>query len=163
MDSKKVLSISLAMSGSREVRAPREMRLSGMCNYRIPDAPSWGIGRETEFTLTCRLMDILRTNKNNNQFTFYEVVRVRPHSSVPWLLWYTEGVVVGMSQCQNGSWGYAVMLLQDRGCCWDINERFLEACGRHMNRGDIYDGASVIVAVDPVTGEGMPKGMNGSG
>jgi hypothetical protein len=88
-----------------------------------------------------------------NRFDFYEVVRIESRKPRYQEIYGQEGVILGMSQAQDLSWGYAVQLL-DSEDGWAIPEEELTSAGRSMKREDIYPGDSIRVKVDPNTGEG---------
>ncbi|ETX06705.1 Imm31 family immunity protein [Candidatus Entotheonella palauensis] len=87
------------------------------------------------------------------KFQFYEVVKVvsaKPElSEISGL----TGVIMGMSENEDGHFGYAVSIFDvDEG--WCAMEEDLISMGTYMRREDFYDGSSVRVRVDPETGEG---------
>lgn len=88
-----------------------------------------------------------------SKFDFYEVVKVcsdrQSHCQISGL----EGVVLGKSEHPPGRWVYAVQVL-DTEEGWDLAEDLLVSTGRKMRREEIYDGSSVRVSVDPVSGKG---------
>jgi Immunity protein 31 len=86
------------------------------------------------------------------KYQFYEVVRISKQVKHQHLVGL-EGAVLGMSQNEQGQWGYAVTLYET-GQCWDLSEEDLEPTGRMDKRETFYDGTSIIVTVDPQTGEG---------
>ena len=59
-------------------------------------------------------------------------------------------------QNDDGDWFYAVHLL-DTDDGWDVMKEELVSTGNMMARKDFYDGDSVTVVVDPVSGEGKLK------
>ncbi|HEV8681570.1 MAG TPA: hypothetical protein VGS09_02175 [Actinomycetota bacterium] len=62
-----------------------------------------------------------------------------------------EGVIVGMAEeGQSGAW-YAVLV---DGKTYSIEEEALEATGRIVARGELYDGSSVRVTLEGEVGEG---------
>lgn len=88
---------------------------------------------------------------------FYDIVSILPCDAVPKRLWGTQGVVVGRAQSSNGLWEYAIQAFADEDCCWQIDEQFLRAEGRRMNRDELYTGESVRVRLDPVANERSTK------
>ena len=104
------------------------------------------------------LMAVLLTGKGTMQalYKFYEVVKVV--SSKPSLAEINgqEAAILGMAENDDSQWCYAIHILDsDEG--WDVMENELAPTGRMMSREDFYDGDSVTVEVDPVTGEGKLK------
>ena len=92
-----------------------------------------------------------------NKFSFYEVVTVDSDLPEHQTINHDQGVVVGMSQNENDhGWGYAVSIAAV-GKCWSIDEKYLKSTGMFGQREDIYTGDSIIVEVDPKTGEGDVK------
>jgi hypothetical protein len=89
---------------------------------------------------------------NTPKYQFYEIVRVGKHCRHRQLIG-REGAILGMSQNEQGIWGYAVAL-QPSGECWDLVEDNLESTGRMERRETFYDGTSVTVTVNPQTSEG---------
>lgn len=89
-------------------------------------------------------------------YKFYEVVKVlspRPTlSEVNGL----EAAILGMVQNDSGGLLYSVQMIES-GEGWDVSENDLEPTGRMMAREDFYDGDSVIIEVDPISGEGAIK------
>lgn len=90
-------------------------------------------------------------------YKFYEVVKVVSNNSALSEINDHEAAVLGMVENDNGKWCYSVHLL-DSGESWDVMENDLKSTGRMMLREDFYDGDSVTVGVDPLTGEGNIKG-----
>ncbi|MFQ3245975.1 MAG: hypothetical protein ACI9SP_002624 [Arenicella sp.] len=89
-------------------------------------------------------------------YDFYEVVKVVTSRSELTEINGSEGAVLGMAQNDHGDWLYAVHILgSDEG--WDVMENELVSTGKMMSREDFYDGESVVVEVDPITGEGKLK------
>lgn len=91
------------------------------------------------------------------KFQFYEVVEIAPGRSAIAPAVGQRGAILGMAQCDDARWVYAVQLF-DTGICWSIEESELEATGTLMTRADFYDGESISVEVDPVSFEGRLKG-----
>lgn len=89
-----------------------------------------------------------------NRYCFYEVVLVEADAPVREDLKGSAGIIVGMSEDDNGCWEYAVQLPKHDNECWQIAEGFLKATGKRVNREDLYNGDSELVRVDPDTGDG---------
>jgi hypothetical protein len=89
-------------------------------------------------------------------YKFYEVVKVV--SSRPALSEINgqEAAILGIVQNDGGQWLYSVQILESEDG-WDVVENELQPTGRMMAREDFYDGDSVTVEVDPVSGEGTIK------
>ena len=81
------------------------------------------------------------------RFQFYEIVRVA--SSDPELteIHGERGAILGVSENDNGTFGYAVFIYRDE-ICWDLAEGELEATGEFSRREEFYDGTSIRVRVD---------------
>ena len=81
------------------------------------------------------------------RFQFYEIVRVA--SSDPELteIHVERGAILGVSENDNGTFGYAVFIYRDE-ICWDLAEGELEATGVFSRREEFYDGTSIRVRVD---------------
>jgi hypothetical protein len=94
---------------------------------------------------------------NSSKFDFYEVVEILEPEVMPTRLWHTKGVVMGMSQSENGAWEYAISVFEDQRETWQLEEEFLKTTGKRMSREDFYDGSFVRIVVDPVTEEGRKK------
>lgn len=93
-----------------------------------------------------------------NRFNFYDVVQVQTsNSSLQDGLVGQIGTILGMAQNEKtGVWTYSVSIEPD-GDVWNIDEVHLQATGATKSRSEFYDGESVKVLVDPVTGEGRAE------
>lgn len=89
-------------------------------------------------------------------YKFYEVVKIVSDRSALSEINGFEAAVLGMAENDDGKWCYAIHLL-DSEEGWDVMEDELVSTGRMMSREDFYDGDSVTVEVDPLTGEGKLK------
>ncbi|MEN5208558.1 Imm31 family immunity protein [Stenotrophomonas terrae] len=85
----------------------------------------------------------------NSGFDFYAVVRVKVGADRPVLqaIDGRVGAVLGMAQAEDGSWTYAVHII-DLDESWSIGESELVATGRTMKRKDFYGGEVLSVEVD---------------
>jgi hypothetical protein len=85
--------------------------------------------------MTSRLLDL------------FEVVQIG--ASAPKLEGYAnkEGIVVGVSHLDDGSFSYAV-LVQDIGMCVFVPGEFLTATDRRVNESDVYPGSQIRISVD---------------
>lgn len=90
------------------------------------------------------------------KFTFYEVVDVVSGRQVVAPVVGHRGAVLGMAQCDDGRWVYAIHLLES-GEGWDMEESELVSTGIFMTREDFYEGDSISVEVDTDSGEGWLK------
>ena len=104
------------------------------------------------------LMAVLLIGKSTMEalYKFYEVVKIvsgRPNLAE---INGEEAAILGMAENDDGQWCYAVHILgSEEG--WDIMESELQPTGCMMSREDFYDGDSVTVEVDLLTGEGKFK------
>lgn len=74
------------------------------------------------------------------KFDFYEVVKINLASNSD--IDGKEGAILGMSQCDDGLWRYAVQIFEnDDG--WDLYEHQLLFTGKKMKRADFYSGEHV--------------------
>lgn len=89
-------------------------------------------------------------------FVFFEVVKVRAARAALEAIDGREGAILGMAQSEDGSWTYAVHIL-DLDESWSIGESELVATGRTMTRQDFYGGEVLSVEVDSETGEGRVR------
>ena len=89
-------------------------------------------------------------------YKFYEVVKIVSNRPALSEINGLEAAVLGMAENDDGNWCYAVHLL-DSGEGWDVMENELVSTDRIMSRADFYDGDSVTVGVDPLTGIGELK------
>jgi hypothetical protein len=88
------------------------------------------------------------------KFEFYEVVRVISCTkNKPVRLLGAEGAILGRAQGDDNAWSYAITF-DGEDSNWMFMEADLEPTGRSKRREDFYDGSSVKVVVDPVTGKG---------
>ena len=83
----------------------------------------------------------------NPRFQFYEIVRVA--SSQPELaeIHGERGAILGMSEDDQGTFGYAVFIYRDE-ICWSLTEDELEETGEFSRREEFYDDTSIRVRVD---------------
>lgn len=91
------------------------------------------------------------------QFEFYEVVRVasdRPELS---RVVGMQGAVLGRSASPDGTWSYSVQLTDSESVHF-FGESDLVATGDKRRREDFYDGSTVKVSVDPLTGQAKATG-----
>ncbi len=89
-------------------------------------------------------------------YKFYEVVMIVSNKPSLAEINGEEAAIMGMAENDDGQWCYAVNILNsDDG--WDVMESDLQSTGRMMSREDFYDGESVTVEVDSITGEGKFK------
>lgn len=89
----------------------------------------------------------------SNRFNFYEIVKVVSTRRSLTEINGREGVVLGMAQNDDGSWGYAISV-DDVG--WSIHEDNLVFTGKFSTRDQFYsdsDEDRVRVIVDE-SGEG---------
>lgn len=63
-----------------------------------------------------------------NKFDFYEIVKVVSPEIIYSEIYGLEGVIMGMSQNDDGSWGYAVSVNE---IAWDVNEEYLVKTGKY--------------------------------
>lgn len=91
-------------------------------------------------------------NMNNklrdNKFGFYEVVEICSDKKNLQSINGKLGTILGMTQNDDGPWGYAVTL-DDAEEGWDIKEEVLISKGIFRKREDFYDADSITVVVDP--------------
>ena len=82
---------------------------------------------------------------NPPKFEFYEKVRIA--GAVPDLAPVAGklGAVLGRAENEDGSWGYAVHVYDERSC-WDIDEEQLEPTGEFDKRETFYDGTAIRVS-----------------
>lgn len=88
------------------------------------------------------------------KFKFYEIVKIKPDSTIQVKVHNEIGIVTGRAQEDDGSWSYAVSIPKDNGLCWSFEEDQLESTGKYTTRDKMYSGESIKVLVDPETGEG---------
>lgn len=82
------------------------------------------------------------------RFQFYETVRVASDDPELAEIRGERGAILGMSEHDDGTFGYAVFIFRDE-MCWDLAESELEATGVFGRREDFYDDPSVVrVRVD---------------
>ena len=93
------------------------------------------------------------------KFSFYEVVEILPGRPAIAPVIGQRGAILGMAQCDDGRWVYAVQMLES-GEGWDVEESELASTGVMMTREDFYEGDSISVEVDAETGEGRTKGSS---
>jgi hypothetical protein len=94
-----------------------------------------------------------------NKFNFYEIVVIQAQEESDLKnINGKEGVVMGMAQCEDGGWAYAITV-DNNG--WTIEEKYLIATGKVAKREDFYsdddEKSSVKVVVDK-SGKGRIKG-----
>ncbi|MBI3560324.1 MAG: immunity protein 31 [Gammaproteobacteria bacterium] len=92
----------------------------------------------------------------SRQYDFYDVVNIA--TSCPKLdgINGLQGAIVGAAENDAGEWVYSVYIFESEEC-WEVMEAELSSTGKKMAREDFYDGESIKVIVDPVTGEGKRK------
>lgn len=92
----------------------------------------------------------------SSKYIFCEVVRVKATRATLEAIDGREGAILGMAQAEDGSWTYAVHII-DLDESWSIEESELVATGRTMKRQDFYGGEVLSVEVDSETGEGSVR------
>ena len=80
-----------------------------------------------------------------NKFNFYEVIKILDLDKDLKEIHGLEGTVLGMSQDDDGAWGYAVSVKNE---CWDISETNMVSTGKFSKREDFYPGDTVKVIVN---------------
>ena len=85
-----------------------------------------------------------------NKFEFYEKVKISSNNPVFQEIEGITGVVLGMAQSEDKSWGYAVGFPGHYG--WDVEEENLVSTGEFVSKEDYdadhYTGESIKVVVD---------------
>ena len=90
----------------------------------------------------------------NPRFKFYEIVKVRESSfAVENKINGLKGIILGMVEDENGNWFYSVQIYSENEG-WDLPEEHLESTGKFTTREEFYGDDSIIVKVNPETGEG---------
>ena len=84
-------------------------------------------------------------------FSFFDIVQVVDVDGRLLEIDRKFGVILGMSQTEDGAWGYAVDIYEDQACTdrvdgWDISEGDLVATGRRAAEDRIYGGETVKVS-----------------
>ncbi len=87
------------------------------------------------------------------KFQFYEVVKVVSDKPQLSEIWDLTGVIMGISENEEGYFGYAVSIFHVVES-WFVMEEDLVSTGQYMRDEDFHDGSSIRVRVDPETGEG---------
>lgn len=102
------------------------------------------------------MLGIIGETEMDNKFDFYEIVEVisseKKHSEINGF----EGIILGMAQNNDGSWGYTVDIKDDG---WDIDEKYLVSTGKFSSRDQFYsdsDEDKIGIIVDK-NGEGKIK------
>ena len=90
------------------------------------------------------------------KFDFFEVIKISSRDKALFEVNGLEGAILGMVVNDVGSWIYSVQIfsLEEN---YDISERDLLPNGKMMSEQDFYDGDSVAVLVDSISGEGDLK------
>jgi hypothetical protein len=86
-------------------------------------------------------------------FNFFDVVQIVDTSGELSKVDRKFGVVLGMSQADDGQWGYAVDVYEDGNCTvridgWDISQDNLVATGRRVSEDHIYGSETIRVSPD---------------
>lgn len=89
----------------------------------------------------------------NSLFKFYEVVKIGSKRDELKNLNGLEGTVLGMAKDENGNWSYSVHV-DDIDVSYHLMEDEIVRTGRIRKKEDFYDGDSIRVRVNSVTGEG---------
>ena len=84
-------------------------------------------------------------------FNFYEIVRVASNLAEHSEINMKFGVVLGMSENQDGDWIYSIEVCNDTAYSdpndsWSIAEPFLAKTGRNIDPDTIYSGESIKVS-----------------
>lgn len=79
-----------------------------------------------------------------SKFNFFEIVKVTSILEKYKKIHGCEGVVLGKSQKENGSWNYAVGFSDNS---WSIDEEGLETTGKFSSENEVYPGDHITVQV----------------
>ncbi len=91
-----------------------------------------------------------------SKFQFYEIVKIQSQQPNTAEIHGVEGAITGMAENDDGVWGYSVHIYSIDDT-WYILEDELEPTGKMDRHETFHSGESIIVEVDPDTGEGRIK------
>lgn len=89
----------------------------------------------------------------NSSYRFYEVVKIRSKRDEIKNIDGSEGTILGMAKDEEGMWSYSVHI-DDIDVSYHLMEHEIVRTGKTRKKEDYYDGDSVRVRVNSVTGEG---------
>ncbi len=100
-------------------------------------------------------MEVIALTSNESEFRYRKFEIVRAACSAPdEVTGRIGGILARYSQDEDDTQPHYTVFLYDLEHCWEFAESELESTGAMDSRETFYDGSSLRVRVDAVTGEG---------
>jgi len=90
----------------------------------------------------------------SNIFNFYEIVKIISNDETYPEIIGKKGVILGMSQNDDNTWGYAIFI---DDITWSVDEKNLKSTGKFSSRDQFYNNENRVKIIVDEHGEGKIK------